>query len=157
MKRYIGIDVGTSGALACLSEDGDVIKIIPFDEESYRGFLEECKEECNVVCAVEKVSAFPGQGVISVFNFGMNFGFIQGMLYALRIPTNLVSPQTWKKAFGLIMKKDDTKAEKKQKTIDAMKRIFPSVSLKRTPNSKKDDDGCADALAIAEYCRRNFG
>lgn len=155
MKRYIGCDPGSSGALAMICEDG-TIEIVPFDEEQYRNKLEEWSKDSDVVCAVEKVAAYPGQGVISVFKFGQNYGWILGMLYALRIPTNLVPPQTWKKAFGLTMSKAATKAEKKQKTIDTMKRMFPSVSLKRTERSKTDDDGCADALAIAAHCRRTF-
>ena len=154
MRRYIGIDPGRSGSMAMVDDLGHV-EIVPFDEEQYRQKLEEWKQD-DVVCAVEKVSAFPGQGVSSVFNFGFNFGWILGLLYALRIPTNLVSPQQWKKALGLMTSKAVSKPEKKQKTIDAMKRMFPNVSLKRTERSKTDDDGCADALAIAEFCRRTY-
>lgn len=154
MKRYIGCDVGQSGALVCISDEG--VEIIPFDLENYRNALERWKaDDCMAV--VEKVSSMPGQGVSSTFSFGTNFGMIQGMLYALHIPTELVPPQTWKKMFSLNLNKSFSKAEKKARTIAKMKQLFPDVSLKRTERSRTDDDNIADALAIAFYCKRTYG
>lgn len=154
MKRWIGIDIGKSGALVSIDETG-AVEIVPFDEEDYRDALERWRDD-EIVAACEKIHSMPNQGVSSSFTFGENYGWILGLLYAYRVPVNLVSPMAWKKAFGVQMSKDASKAEKKAKTIAEMKRLFPSVSLKRTEKSRIDDDNIADALAIAEFCRRNF-
>lgn len=154
MKRWIGIDIGKSGALVSIDETG-AVEIVPFDEEDYRDALERWRDD-EIVAACEKIHSMPNQGVSSSFTFGENYGWILGLLYAYRVPVNLVSPMAWKKAFGVQMNKDASKAEKKAKTIAEMKRLFPSVSLKRTEKSRIDDDNIADALAIAEFCRRNF-
>lgn len=140
--------------MVSIDENG-AVEIVPFDEESYRDALERWfNDDCVAAC--EKIHAMPHQGVTSSFTFGQNYGWILGLLYAYRVPVNLVSPMAWKKMFGVQLSKDASKAEKKAKTISEMKRLFPSVSLKRTERSKVDDDNIADALAIAEFCRRSF-
>ena len=145
---YIGIDPGQSGALAII-KDGE-IKLHPFDEQKY---INECylvqnyyKE--NVKCCLEHVSAMPGQGVTSMFRFGENFGFIQGVLKSFGIPYELVRPQKWKKEFGITADKNTS--------IEVCKRLFPGVDLKRTERCRKDDDGLAEALLMAEYARRRL-
>lgn len=154
MKRYIGCDPGESGSLVCISDNG--VEIVPFEVEAYREALERWSKD-TAVATIEKVSAMPHQGVSSTFNFGTNYGFILGLCYAFKIPVNLVTPNQWKKEFSVQMGKDASKAEKKAKTIACMKRLFPDISLKRTPRSRVDDDGIADGLALAEYGRRKFG
>ena len=99
----------------------------------------------NTNCTVELVHAMPGQGVTSMFNFGKNFGFILGVLSACGLEPNLVSPQKWKRHFGL-------KADKKD-SIEKCKELFPEVSLRRTSRCTTDSDGMAEALLIAEYGR----
>lgn len=154
MKRFIGCDPGVSGALVCISDDG--FEIIPYDEENYREALDRwAKDDC--VMAIEKVGSMPGQGVSATFNFGTNWGFIRGMCYAFRIPVQLITPQTWKKEFGLNLGKKYSKADKKAKTIQTAKEMFPDISLKKTSKCRTDDDGIADALMIAEFCRRRLG
>lgn len=84
-----------------------------------------------------------------MFNFGQNFGFIQGVLSALGIPFELVRPQKWKKEFSITRDKNTS--------IAVCKRLFPGASLLRTERSKKEDDNLAEALLLAEYARRKFG
>ena len=93
----IGIDPGKSGALAvmCLDEDKSNIgiKVVPFEEQAYRDTLECCKGD-RVACLVEKVGAMPGQGVVSMFNFGRNLAdrrYAHGVTHTLSVcsPTNL--------------------------------------------------------------------
>ena len=147
----IGIDPGKSGALAVMYLDDDRsiirIKVIPFEELAYRDALVCCKDE-KVACLVEKVGAMPGQGVVSMFSFGRNLGLIEGMLTALHIPYQLVPPQTWKKEFSL--------SSDKQMSIDVCKRLFPNINLLATPRSRKENDGKAEALLMAEYARRRM-
>ena len=97
MKTYIGIDPGKSGALALLTEDGQCT-VVPFQESAYTAILKAASGPSSV-CCLEKVGAMPGQGVVSMFNFGHNLGYIEGLLQAFDIPYQLVPPQTWKKEF----------------------------------------------------------
>ena len=101
--------------------------------------------DSRVVSCVEKVGAMPGQGVVSMFNFGHNLGLIEGLLQANKIPYQLVPPQTWKKEFSL--------TGDKQKSIEVCKKLFPDISLLATPRSRKESDGMAEALLMAEYAR----
>lgn len=142
----IGIDPGKDGAIAIIWEFGGV-KIEPFSPEGYRNALAECPPmEC--CCCLERVGAMPGQGVTSMFKFGENFGFIQGLLTACRIPYELVTPQKWKKEFQITGDKNSS--------IAVCKRLFPDVSLRRTDRCKKDHDGMAEALLMAEWARRKL-
>lgn len=149
MAVFIGIDPGKHGALAVIGEDRRVETVVPFDIEAYRKVLLEigCRHTETAVAAVEKVGAMPGQGVCSMFSFGENFGAIQGLLYALLISYQLVPPARWKKEFGV--------TSDKQTSIDACKRLF-DYPIRRTDRCRKDDDGMAEALLLAEYARRHM-
>ena len=90
----------------------------------------------------------PGQGVTSMFHFGKSAGYIEGVLSALRIEYELITPQKWKKMFDLHSDKTES--------IKVCMDIFPEVNLLPTPRCKKPSDGMAEALLIAEYGRRNL-
>lgn len=141
-----GIDPGVSGAIAFISQDSliDVVdmptaalgKKTQVDAGEFTKLL---KKHAPAVAAVERVSAMPGQGVASMFNFGMGYGVIQGALAALEIPTILVTPPRWKKRFSLIGKEKD-------KARLLAQQLYPIAELHR-----KRDIGRADALLIARY------
>lgn len=149
MKVYVGIDPGKSGALAVLYPDGKVERTL-FDSTEYDNILHHLSSRYpfEVVCCVEKVSAMPGQGVVSMFNFGHNLGFIEGLLKAYSIPYQLVPPQTWKKEFSL--------SGDKAKSIEVCQKLFPNVNLLATERSRKPSDGIAEAILMAEYARRKL-
>lgn len=147
---YIGIDPGKGGALAIINGIGDVF-VYPFDEQVYRNVLSDYqKVGCNTlaICCLEHVSARPGNGSVSMFGFGENFGFIQGLLTAFEIPYELVRPAKWKKEFSVTADKNTS--------IEVCHRLFPNVSLKRTERCKTDSSDMAEALLMAEYCRRHM-
>ena len=146
MKTYIGIDPGKSGALALLTEDGQCT-VVPFHESAYTAILKAASGPSSV-CCLEKVGAMPGQGVVSMFNFGHNLGYIEGLLQAFDIPYQLVPPQTWKKEFCVTSDKNTS--------IEVCRKLFPHVSLLPTSRSRKPSDGMAEAILIAEYARRRF-
>lgn len=147
MKVYIGIDPGKSGAMAVIW--GDNIHVIPFDEAAYSNKLARSGlRGVNSVCCLERVGAMPGQGVVSMFRFGENFGFIRGLLQAFGIRYETVPPQKWKKEFSL--------GKDKKASIEVAKRLFPDVSLRPTDRCKVDNDGMAEALLMAEYARRHL-
>ena len=94
------------------------------------------------VCAVvEHVTAMPGQGVTSMFNFGQSFGVIKGICSAMQLPIHFVRPTKWKKYFNLI---NTTKDASRSRAIE----IFPKVSDKL---KRKKDSNKADAILIASY------
>lgn len=139
-KIYIGIDPGKDGAMAII--DGENVRIVHASE----GYLHKLLDIQGAFAVVERVSAMPGQGVVSMFHFGVEYGHVLGMLDALQIPYQTVPPRTWKKAFSL--------TGDKEKSIETAKRLFPGVNLKRTERCKKEHDGMAEALLMAEYARR---
>lgn len=146
---YIGIDPGKNGALAMLWPDRTP-EVVVFDEEAYRAALERVQHsEEPAICCLERVGAMPKQGSTSTFNFGANFGYLKCLLDDHKIPYELVTPQKWKKEFQITGDKNSS--------IAVCKRLFPDISLRRTDRCKKDHDGMAEALLMAEYARRKLG
>lgn len=150
---FIGIDPGKSGAICLLLSDyvepcSLYTRFYAFDEGVYVDVLASLPRH-DSLCILEKVHAMPKQGVSSMFSFGQNFGFIQGVLLTLKIPFQLVEPRTWTRSFGC--------GNDKSEHIRTAKRLFPTVNLKRTERCTKESDGFADALLLAEYGRRISG
>ena len=87
---------------------------------------------------VERVNAFPGQGVASMFSLGQSYGIVLGVAAALGYPTHLVNPADWKKFFKLGKEKELSRA--------LATRLYPGVALDRVK-----DHGRAEALLIARY------
>lgn len=145
----IGIDPGNTGAIVMLDETGAVVEIhdMPLmangtkqqvNPAELRNILSPWAAHVEMAY-LEKVGAMPGQGVASMFNFGMGFGVIQGVIAALGIPVKLVAPQSWKKRAGLIGKDKDNARTLAQQ-------LYPSAPLGR-----KKDIGRADAILIARF------
>jgi crossover junction endodeoxyribonuclease RuvC len=150
-RVFIGIDPGQSGAMAVIGDGFDTA--IPFSESAYLKTLVDLDAKRTIAgtelfAIVEHVGPMPKQGVSSTFKFGMNFGWIQGLLYAIGIPFELVRPQKWKKAFSCTSDKNTS--------ISVAQRMFPRVPLFATPRCRKPHDGMAEALLMAEYGRRIF-
>lgn len=143
---YIGCDPGKSGALAVIWPD-ERVDVVTFDEDEYRDMLKSVDGN-KAKCCLERVGAMPKQGVNSMFHFGKNYGFIQGLLTAYSIPYELVTPQKWKKEFQVTGDKNSS--------IAVCKRLFPNVSLRRTDRCRKDDDNMAESLLMAEYAKRRL-
>lgn len=143
----IGIDPGKNGAIAVIY--GDIVRVQVFDIQEYSKILFNVHNMDDTIrCVVEKVNAMPGQGVTSMFNFGQNFGLIQGLLIAYNIPYELVTPQKWKKEFGVTSDKNTS--------IEVCQRLFPAEDLRATERCRKPHDGIAEALLMAEYARRHM-
>lgn len=140
----IGIDPGKNGAIATL--DGVAVAVLAklgkYTDKEVLTWLKEAIEEAGTPprCALEKVSSSPQMGVVSSFSFGREFGRLQAILAALTIDTRLVSPQRWQKSLGCMSGGD--KNVTKQKAME----LFPDQKVTHVT---------ADALLIAEYCRRN--
>ena len=118
----IGIDPGISGSI-CFLEDGiikDVLEMPTMTEgkknkkqvngsQIYNeiSFRIKTYEKKNIKVVIEQVSAMPGQGVTSMFNFGQSFGILKGICSAMQLPIYFVRPAKWKKYFNLINSEKD--------------------------------------------------
>ena len=146
---YIGIDPGANGGLATISTWNTlVVKAYSFGRISMvdiAGILEDNWSTGATHALIELVHAMPGQGVTSMFNFGHNFGMLEGLLIGAGIPYDRVTPQKWQKEFGLYRLPDETKTAKKNRHKALAKELFPTLNITHAT---------ADALLIAEYCRR---
>ena len=152
----IGIDPGLSGAI-CFFEDGKIIDVIemPIMTEGKKNkkqvngsqIFNEISKKINnnqkesIRVVVEQVSAMPGQGVTSMFNFGQSFGILKGLCSAMQLPMYFVRPAKWKKYFNLINSEKDAS---RTRAIE----IFPYFSSQL---SKKKDSNKADAILIASF------
>jgi crossover junction endodeoxyribonuclease RuvC len=152
----IGIDPGISGAI-CFFEDGQVKEIIEMPvmadgkknkrqingPQTYNEILKRINkfQKKDIIVIIEQVSAMPGQGVTSMFNFGQSFGVLKGICSAMQLSMFFVRPAKWKKYFGLIKTEKDAS---RTKVIE----IFPYISSEL---SRKKDSNKADAVLIASF------
>ena len=144
---FIGIDPGKSGGIAYIDTEQGIAGTEPYSDTALIDLCADARGR-NVMCCLEKVGARPGQGVVSMFSFGQSVGYIKGVLESFRIPYQEISPQKWKKEFGL--------NSEKAASAEVCRKLFPDVSLLASPRCKKPHDGMAEALLMAEYARRHL-
>ena len=152
----ISIDPGISGSI-CFFEEGKILDVIEMPtmtegkknkrqvngSQMYNEILKKINnvENGEVRVVIEQVSAMPGQGVTSMFNFGQSFGILKGICSAMQLPMYFIRPAKWKKYFSLINSEKDAS---RTKAIE----MFPYFSSQL---SKKKDSNKADAILIASF------
>ena len=152
----IGIDPGISGSI-CFFQDGKIIDVVEMPtmtegkknkkqvngSQIYNEISEKIKkiDKKDIKVIIEQVSAMPGQGVTSMFNFGQSYGILKGICSAMQLPMYFVRPAKWKKYFNLINSEKDAS---RTKAIE----IFPYFSAQL---SRKKDNNKADAILIASF------
>ncbi len=157
----IGIDPGISGSI-CFFQDGKILDVIEMPTmtegkknkkqvngaQVYNEILKKISkiEKHDIRVVIEKVSAMPGQGVTSMFNFGQSFGILKGICSAMQLPLFYVRPAKWKKYFGLINSEKDAS---RTRAIE----MFPNFSSQL---SKKKDSNKADAILIASFYHETY-
>ena len=157
----IGIDPGITGSI-CFFEDGKILDVVEMptmtegkkNKKQVNGsqIYNEIKKRIekidkkDIKVIIEQVSAMPGQGVTSMFNFGQSYGILKGMCSAMQLPMYFVRPAKWKKYFNLINSEKDAS---RTKAIE----IFPYFSSNL---SKKKDSNKADAILIASFYYETF-
>ena len=146
---YIGIDPGAKGSM-CVISNGKVL-FKDFDLKDYsntlKAFLDT--DDTELMVAIEKVHAMPGQGVSSSFSFGQRLGELEGMLTALQIPYELVAPKDWQKACGIPAKSD------KKGIASVIQKLYPTAELYGNKGGLRD--GRSDALGLAHFIRLKYG
>ena len=152
----IGIDPGITGSI-CFFENGKILDVIEMPNmaegkknkkqvngsQIYNEISQRIKqfEKKDIKVIIEHVSAMPGQGVTSMFNFGQTFGAIKGVCAALELPIFFVRPSKWKKHFELI---NSSKDSSRTKAIE----MYPTLSNQL---AKKKDVNKSDAILIARF------
>ena len=157
----IGIDPGISGSI-CFLEDGKILDVLEMPtmaegkknkrqvngSQIYNEILKRVSknEKQDIRVIIEQVSAMPGQGVTSMFNFGQSFGILKGICSAMQLSMYFVRPAKWKKYFGLINSEKDAS---RTRAIE----MFPYFSSQL---SKKKDSNKADAILIASFYHETY-
>lgn len=154
MTLTIGIDPGLNGALAVLDSAGELVSLtdLPIvrdhslawvDGGELQSLLLNALSERPARAYVERVSAMPGQGVASSFQFGVGFGSLLSILQAMSIPLIFVTPSVWKRSYGI--------GKDKHASLHKARLLYPAADLHLAKH-----DGRAEALLIAEYGRRHL-
>ena len=157
----IGIDPGISGSI-CFLDNGKILDVIEMPvmtdgkknkkqvngSQVYNEITKRIKqfEKNQIRVVIEHVSAMPGQGVTSMFNFGQSFGILKGVCTAMQLPLYFVRPAKWKKYFNLLNSEKDAS---RTRAIE----IFPYLSSRL---SKKKDSNKADAILIASFYHETY-
>ena len=157
----IGIDPGISGSI-CFLDNGKILDVIEMPimtdgkknkkqvngSQVYNEITQRIKqfEKNQIRVVIEHVSAMPGQGVTSMFNFGQSFGILKGICTAMQLPMYFVRPAKWKKYFNLLNSEKDAS---RTRAIE----IFPYFSSQL---SRKKDSNKADAILIASFYHETY-
>jgi hypothetical protein len=166
--KWVGIDPGLSGGIALLDYDAvgnlKVAQPMPIptlkSAKTKTGRVYDVPQLSKIFCAwgvlgafatLEKSQAMPKQGVSSTFSIGYGFGVLEALLVAHNIRYQVVRPQQWQK----VMLASSNKKNTKEASILIAKRLFPNINLIKD-GCRKDHDGMADALLMAEYSRRSY-
>jgi crossover junction endodeoxyribonuclease RuvC len=148
--KVVGIDPGLSGALAVFDLKAKLLAVHDMPTVTVKSGKSEKRQLSESMLAgilrraqpdhafLEFVSAMPGQGVTSMFNFGLGYGAIRGVLAALDIPMTTVTPVKWKRDLGLAQGKDAGRARAAQ--------LYPEFA---DLFMRVKDDGRADASLLA--------
>lgn len=163
MSLFVGIDPGKKGGICAINDREQVFLLerTPlvgttkkvYDEQAMANLIRDLflSQRVKLVC-LEKVGAMPGQGVTSMFNFGMGYGLWRGFLAMCDLPRMNPTPAKWKKEMLAGIPADDKKAM----SITAAKQLLPQAELV-PPGCRKPHDGLAEAALLALYAKRAHG
>jgi crossover junction endodeoxyribonuclease RuvC len=163
--EHVGIDPGLRGGVVLLDGslrarawwrtpiiEGDGAKA-QYDERGLSAIVQgiavdAVRRGVQVRFCIEDVAAAPGQGVVSMFKFGIGYGLWLGAISMTAFPMIKAKPQTWQRvAFA-----GRPQADKKQTSFLVARELFPELPLK----SKSADSGLSDAALIAMACARIY-
>ncbi len=159
VNLYCGIDPGKTGAIAFIREDRSVESVwdMPVHMVGSRSvvspshldmyFPASLDAERRIFTAVERQSARPSQGVVSVFSIGDSFGVARAVASLNSYGVVDIPPRTWQKKINR-PSTGDSKAD----SLSMARELFPDYD----GLARKKDHNRADALLIAVYARIMF-
>ena len=143
----VGIDPGLTGAIAVIADGNTLVYDMPTFQYSAKGFVKrafDAQPFANMLPSapanvfIERVNAFPGQGVGSMFSLGMSYWGVHSVCKALGHNVTLVEAKAWKNHFGLSKEKDAS--------LSLARKMYPQVDLRLAKHHNR-----AEALLIAAY------
>lgn len=153
----LGIDVGLQGALASWDNRKKELRVVdmPIRQKIKSGkkknevdgykltLIIEQLLQANSIYRVnlELVGSRPGEGATSSFTFGEGKGMIRGVLEAMNLKYDQVTPQVWKKAWKIPPGGD------KKTTLAIARKLCPGNPLFKL----EKHSGRSDAFLIALY------
>lgn len=159
MTIFVGIDPGLTGAWAAINERGFFICVtdIPVMANGKGSKVQRLVNPAalaielaslratgeDVIVALEKTSAMPGQGSASMYSMGDTYGAIRAVVALKGFRCEHVAAATWKRAMGL-----DSDKERCRARAIAM---FPNAAGLL---ARKKDHNRAEALLLANWVRR---
>ena len=150
--KILGIDPGASGAFAFFDTIAGTLELLDMptvqvlrngkkrNEISEQMIAAVLGARPPVVAVIERVYAMPGQGVTSMFSFGLAVGLVRGVLAGQGIPIEFVAPKSWQKALGVRGGKDGSR----QRACE----LFPAYAA---AFARVKDNGRSDAALIAMW------
>lgn len=155
MRKILGIDPGLSGGLSVIDEQLNLIACIPMpiitldgnkrrvDPRPVFDFIALHGPELAVV---ELVGARPGQGVVSMFNFGDAFGAVRAVAECLCPEVRYSRPQEWRGHQSLT-------GLSKEQIAEVAYEVFQAEQIYGKPRAGKRAvrDGISDSLMIAKF------
>ena len=144
---FIGIDPGKAGAFCVITPGKKFIYPTPCkpDYDIWKMHM-QLKEhsKSTAFCVIERAQAMPGQGVVSMFEFGRGYGIWLALLSVNYISYTVVHAATWTKVMLA-----GAPGEGKERNLAAARRLFP----RWVPKTKREE-GYADAVLLAAYAER---
>jgi crossover junction endodeoxyribonuclease RuvC len=144
---FMGIDPGLSGAWALIDSGGRYVACGDMHNEDGRVLTRHVWAEMlmaansnRVKVALERVHSMPRQGVATTFAFGAAYGCALALGNMFDEPAVLVTPNQWKKFYGLDADKN--------KSSELARVMWATAPIKL-----KKHNGRAEALLIANYLR----
>lgn len=149
----LGIDPGVGGAIAAIFPSGDITHVNLRDQLEALDWLRALEmqaqlEDWGMHAMIELVTGFVrggGNMANTSFKLGVSYGHALGCFQSLRISFETIPPATWQRE--LRVPKIDTYAGRKRALKMLARNMFPRVRV---------TDSNADAILIAEYCRRQL-
>ena len=170
-KVFCGVDLGISGAIAFLSDDGSLlvydmptITVSSGRRSKKTGKMGKKRildfariksllvDNDPIYAMVEQVPVSLGrEGATSLATLHKNSGIILGMLFGIGIPTEESLPSSWQKLFFKSKGKDT-----KQLSYDTACKLFPSTCDVFVGPKGGIKDGRSDAALLATLARRKY-
>jgi crossover junction endodeoxyribonuclease RuvC len=161
MKFIIGVDPGAHGALAIMETNGRLVRLMDMPVVQVQvGKAVKTRVSPELLAYdlswysgeahawVEQVTAMPGQGVVSMFSFGLNVGATQAVAEdVFDVAPRFVVPQVWKRYHNLLK-------QPKSASVDVARTLYPeAVRLCVAKEDSASFIGCCEALLIADWLR----
>lgn len=157
---FIGIDSGKSGGIAALAGKSVYYTKMPTTEIEIWRWIKGLKmvrtSPDGSRCMIESINYgwVRNHNAGSVSKLYGSYMQLRGFLVAAGIPFETVMASKWQKTLGIKPrdKKHETDTMWKDRLVSVARKLFPKLSIWKLP--AKIQRAVADALLIAEYCRR---